>query len=380
MAQQRVVAMEYIRAFAMLGVLGIHTGAYSLSNPQVNIHLFALLEIVSRFSVPIFFFVSAFGLFYNKSLEKPFHYGEFLQKRGRSVLLPYVVWSVLYMLHYTYTSGDTSIWSASYLIEAFLFGLTQYHLYWLVMLMWFYALMPLWRVVLRIIVSKPITYLVILLLLQIGFNYYSSYLLKADFANPYVNILVRHRLNYVVLHYLFIFLLGGVCALRYQECKQVLTVYSKYVYGLLVVSLVSILGWYYSLVKLSGYDPEQAVSTVHQLSPAGVVYTLAAALFFVHVFEAYRLPQWLAAFLQLLGKYSYSVYLVHPLVMYYLMDFEYQQDLMMTMSVVILFYLAALCGSLLLAWLLDRVGQQYPLLGWALNGSGVKKQNIRKSI
>jgi surface polysaccharide O-acyltransferase-like enzyme len=61
---QRIAAIEHIRGLAMLGVIGIHTGAWSLSNPAVNIHLFALFEIVSRFSVPIFFFITAFGLFY----------------------------------------------------------------------------------------------------------------------------------------------------------------------------------------------------------------------------------------------------------------------------------------------------------------------------
>ena len=38
----RIASIEYIRGLAMLGVIGIHTGAWSLSNSQVNMHLFAL--------------------------------------------------------------------------------------------------------------------------------------------------------------------------------------------------------------------------------------------------------------------------------------------------------------------------------------------------
>src|SRR5471030_2531027 len=97
MPKQKITALEYIRGISMLGVVGIHTGAYSLSNPTVNIHLFALLEILSRFSVPIFFFVSAFGLFLSQDLRGKFDFFDFMKRRSRTVLLPYIVWSLFYM-------------------------------------------------------------------------------------------------------------------------------------------------------------------------------------------------------------------------------------------------------------------------------------------
>ncbi len=61
----RISALEDMRGIAMLGVIGIHVGAqYIVGNHLANAQLVALFEIVSRFSVPIFFFISAFGLFY----------------------------------------------------------------------------------------------------------------------------------------------------------------------------------------------------------------------------------------------------------------------------------------------------------------------------
>ena len=69
--KQRIDSILYIRGLAMLGVVGIHTGSMVLTNPAANIHLVALLEIVSRFSVPIFFFVSAFSLFRQYPLDQP---------------------------------------------------------------------------------------------------------------------------------------------------------------------------------------------------------------------------------------------------------------------------------------------------------------------
>jgi surface polysaccharide O-acyltransferase-like enzyme len=135
MTTARIKAIEYIRGIAMLGVVGIHTGAYSLTNPSVNIHLFAIFEIFTRFSVPIFFFISAFGLFYRQSLDSPFNYRHFFSRRLQTVLLPYVTWSLLYMLHYTWVSGDSQPWQPPLLYEYFIFGLASYQLYFLVILL-----------------------------------------------------------------------------------------------------------------------------------------------------------------------------------------------------------------------------------------------------
>ena len=59
----RLPAIEYIRGISMLGVVGIHTGSQYLANVAANMHLVALFEVATRFSVPIFFFISAFGMF-----------------------------------------------------------------------------------------------------------------------------------------------------------------------------------------------------------------------------------------------------------------------------------------------------------------------------
>ena len=55
----RLPAIEYIRGISMMGVIGIHVGSQYIGNPSANAHLTALFEIFTRFSVPIFFFISA---------------------------------------------------------------------------------------------------------------------------------------------------------------------------------------------------------------------------------------------------------------------------------------------------------------------------------
>ncbi|MGL5513875.1 MAG: acyltransferase family protein, partial [Sporomusa sp.] len=196
MPKQHVVALDYIRGLSMLGVLGIHTGAYSLAYPAVNEHLFALLEIFTRFSVPIFFFVSAFGLFISQPLSKPFCYQAFMRRRLKAVLLPYLAWSLLYMLHYSLMIANVNIWNWPLICEYLFFGLASYQLYFLVILVWFYTFMPLWRHLTSWIIKTPIISLFSLLLGQIAFNYYSSYILAAGFGNYYLDLAIQHRMSY----------------------------------------------------------------------------------------------------------------------------------------------------------------------------------------
>lgn len=373
MSNQRKHAIEYIRGISMLGVVGIHTGAYSLSNPEVNVHLFALLEICTRFSVPIFFFVSAFGLFYNQDLARPFDYGRFLLSRSRGVLLPYLIWSVLYMAHYTWASGDANIWSAPLIYEYFLFGLASYQLYFLVILTWFYLLMPLWRPIVKIVSRHPVRNLCFLLALQIAFNYYSCYALTLNSDNYYINTALQYRLSYWVLHYVFIFLLGAVCAVKFEAYEKFLKYRRDWLLYGFASTLAGMLAHYYILLYQTGYTPEAAVNTVQQLSPIGVLYTAATTLFLYSAFSTAGAKT--ARLLGLLGKYSFPIYLVHPFIMYYLSDYLATQGLVMNAAVTIMFFTLTVVLSLAFGVFADRFTAVFPLIGNLFMGS--KKKTIK---
>lgn len=369
--RERVVAIEYIRGVAMLGVVGIHTGAYSLAGPEVNIHQFALLEIASRFSVPIFFFVSAFGLFRQYGPEEPIDYGNFARRRAATVLVPYLAWSLLYMAHITWTTGEVWPWQKPYVFEYLFFGLASYQLYFLVILLWFYALMPLWRAAVPRIAARPLPWLGALLVAQIAFNHWSCNVLAAGAEDYYVNLLLKHRLSYWVLHYVFIFVLGGVCAVRLDDFRAFAARRRRELGLFFLLSLAAVLGHYYWLLA-HGRDLEQAVNAVQQLSPGGVVYTLAACLFLFALLDR-PLPARVSSPLALLARHSYAVYLVHPLAMFYLAKWLGENGLAMTAPVVTGFYLATAAASLLLAAALERAAGLVPALGLVLTGTAPKR-------
>lgn len=332
-------SIEYIRGLAMLGVVAIHTGSqYLLLNPTPNVHLVALFEIVSRFSVPIFFFVSAFGLFYRMNLAEPFGYAKFLRRRFKAVLIPYLLWSTLYLVHDNWFNGWQLFPEPDYAAEIYAFGLAKYHLYFLVILIWFYLLMPLWIWLVRRMTPARLLWL---LAAQLVFDYWSSYyVLEAE------NLFVKWRLNWLVLHYAFVFVFGGALAVHSQRFFAWCKTHKKIISATFLITLTILLGWYYFLIVVEHFTPLDAVNTAHQLSPPGIFYTIAASVFLFTLFEFVKLPAPIKSFLSVLGKHSYFVYLAHPFAIHYLIIGLGKLGLIMNAPNALIFYVATVALTL----------------------------------
>jgi peptidoglycan/LPS O-acetylase OafA/YrhL len=368
--------LDYLRAIAMLGVLGIHTGAFAIANPDVNIHFFGIVDILTRFSVPIFFFISAFGLFFGQDLSKPFHYAEFVQRRAHAVFYPYLAWSFIYILHQFYIDHDTTPFTVANLSKTLFFGLGSYQLYFLVILSWFYLLMPLWRHLMRIIIQQPVLYLFFLYILQNVLNYYSTIILQANTGTYWIDIILEYRLNYWVIHYMFIFLLGAVCGMLYSRFTAFITNYRMAIITIGTLSTIAMLGYYYHLVYAKGFSCEAAVNTLHQLHPLGIFYTVTTTLFLFALFR-YILPKYpehpLLMMLSALGANSYVIYLIHPLIMYYLGLWINAQQLALTVPVDIFYYMATAVLSFGFSVAIYRSKNYIPILS-ILSGSPVTTQ------
>lgn len=58
--------------------------------------LMTLLLLCSKFAVPVFVFITGMVLFYN--YDGALKYGTFLRKRFMDIIVPYIIWSLLYEL------------------------------------------------------------------------------------------------------------------------------------------------------------------------------------------------------------------------------------------------------------------------------------------
>ena len=227
--------------------------------------------------------------------------------------------------------------------------------------------MPVWIWLVRRMTRRGLFFL---LLFQIAFDYWSSFLLQPyAIANPYIQVLLVNRLNYWVVHYIFIFVLGGWLGLRFEAFRRFMIRRRPWIVLFFVASLAGLTGYYYWLLYVDHYPPVGAINMAHQLCPAGILYTLGASLFFFTEFTLQRYPHWLNPLFSLLGRHSYFAYLVHPVIITYISLFITRAQLVMTAPLALLFYGAVAAFSVAAAIIVRRIGKRCPIVNELTIGS-----------
>lgn len=362
----RNTIIDNLRGICMLGVIGIHIGSLALA-PN-NFTLYLLLEILSRYSVPSFFFISGYGLACtDKGLlsGSRLNYIDFMKKRLRGAGLPYLSWSLFYMLYFwlILPPGFVS-WNPLHVAYVLFFGLGCYHLYFMVILLWFYASYPLWRRLLRIIIHQSIPFMLVLLFIfQLAFNWWTTHpgLNTAGWSVLAKNFF-DYRLNYLPLHYLLIFMSGGLAACYWEKFIALLRRYSVIVCLIFAASVVWDVQSCYEAVTVKGYTLIDLANTYHQLSPQGLCYTVGSLLFFCLALDwlerraqsegSLAKPFYKA--ISILSAYSMLIYFVHPLLLDWLSSAYNHFGIIMTVKKVALSYVLLVLGSLALSILLTK--------------------------
>lgn len=362
----RNTIIDNLRGICMLGVIGIHIGSLALA-PN-NFTLYLLLEILSRYSVPSFFFISGYGLACtDKGLlsGSRLNYIDFMKKRLRGAGLPYLSWSLFYMLYFwlILPPGFVS-WNPLHVAYVLFFGLSCYHLYFMVILLWFYASYPLWRQLLRIIIHKSIPFMLVLLFIfQLTFNWWTTHpgLNTAGWSVIAKNFF-DYRLNYLPLHYLLIFMSGGLAACYWEKFIALLRRYSAMVCMIFAASMAWDVQSCYEAVTVKGYTLIDLANTYHQLSPQGLCYTVGSLLFFCLALDwlerkaqsegSLAKPFYKA--ISILSAYSMLIYFVHPLLLDWLSSAYNHFGIIMTVKKVALSYVLLVLGSLALSILLTK--------------------------
>lgn len=362
----RNTIIDNLRGICMLGVIGIHIGSLALAPNNFTLYLF--LEILSRYSVPSFFFISGYGLACtDKGLlsGSRLNYIDFMKKRLRGAGLPYLSWSLFYMLYFwmILPPGFVS-WNPLHVAYVLFFGLGCYHLYFMVILLWFYASYPLWRRLLRIIIHQSIPFMLVLLFVfQLAFNWWTTHpgLNTAGWSVLAKNFF-DYRLNYLPLHYLLIFISGGLAACYWEKFIALLRRYSAIVCIIFAASVAWDVKSCYEAVTVKGYTLIDLANTYHQLSPQGLCYTVGSLLFFCLALDwlerkaqsegSLAKPFYKAV--SILSAYSMLIYFVHPLLLDWLSSAYNHFGIIMTVKKVALSYVLLVLCSLALSILLTK--------------------------
>src|SRR5438270_6877104 len=131
-------AVDVVRVAMIAGVIAVPVLAYTTSPTDVTVGAVTALLHVNR---DVFFFLTAFVLTYSYAGRRGWSLRRFWWKRYLFVGVPYVVWTVVYLLA---DGGPFRPWAEPLhrLAVDLLTGSARYHLYFLLVTMQIYAVFP----------------------------------------------------------------------------------------------------------------------------------------------------------------------------------------------------------------------------------------------
>ena len=120
--------IDYLRGFAILGVLIIHTSANFTKIGLVNnlVIFNVLIDVFAQYAVPLLIFISGFVMpikYYDMISVKLFY-----QKRIKSIIPQYLIFSMLYIIFFSILFNPPTFFT---LIFEFLTANSSYHMWFL---------------------------------------------------------------------------------------------------------------------------------------------------------------------------------------------------------------------------------------------------------
>ncbi|ABO51613.1 acyltransferase 3 [Desulforamulus reducens MI-1] len=290
--------IEISRGIAILAVVIIHMTSIPLEVLKPGTHSHTFYTIINRglqFAVPLFLMISALVLAYGLGRDKPANWQDFYRKRWHRAVVPFLVWTTLYILLRLVATHDVGVPSLKEIVLWYGFGKGFYHLYFLSVVIQFYLFFPfihyLWKR------YNPNIWIILVLFgaLQIAFYWVNKLYLYQRF--PYSGSLV--------LSYVFPIGIGlwlgyqASCWLRWWEKVRFL------------VTAVAVTAGFFYLQQHLAIVAGQRINTFHY-QIAWVLYVTALAIGVIFLARAMLHVVPLARALIKLGQLSFGIYLVHP--------------------------------------------------------------------
>lgn len=136
--KDRIIYYDFLRGLAIIGVLAIHSTAigYTSDDTSVDFNVTVFWRQMLNFSVPMFITISGFFLA-NKETNTKKTYLKFIKKQIPRVLMPYLLWSLLYLGIY-FIRGET----LSSLVYRLLTFNSSTPFYFIILIIEYYLLLP----------------------------------------------------------------------------------------------------------------------------------------------------------------------------------------------------------------------------------------------
>jgi len=373
----KILEIQSLRGLAFLAVVMQHAIAHYAAVPEMQLEdgvMMAILLVLSKFAVPVFVFITGLVLFYNDKDE--LHFGVFIKKRLSDIVLPYLIWSAIY---YGINHGWYDLWQ---FVQLAVTGKASYHLWYVVMMMQFYLLFPLWRYVVRWINHKLLGWrgAVVFLLAAMGYivlmgQVYDIGLVLQEHPIPVLTDLFNKYADRNALYYYLYFMMGAAAGLHIEMWNRIVERY-KFIYWPVFIGLYG----YYVYISVGAFYTSQGFKYnfyhVFLLRPLMAAFLISAILVVYHIAilcarqptsRMNRLFTWI-------GLYSYGAYLAHAITLRlgYKVDQFFLLGLPVTARMLIVMGIAA-AASVLLTVIFSRI----PYGKWMV-GIQVRKRRLAK--
>jgi peptidoglycan/LPS O-acetylase OafA/YrhL len=312
-----IYELDHMRVLTILCMVAVHVlvnTAFLVPDPLGTQVMNGIFNALS-FSRMIFIFITSVALvatYYGK----PFSLGGFWKKRGIGVLLPYIVWTLIYT---AFHNAQRSLWVfLTTTLGNALSGNASLQLYYIVLILQFYLFFPAFLWLLRRMKQHPWTLLGVSFAVQLVLWAVDYYALEAHIPSTGFWAFVAQYQERFVLTYQLYFVLGGVVALHLSEVRAWLLSHRTWVLAALGVTLAA-----RTLVYVFQFDVVHMdlSYTVEVVQPIMVFYSVSviAFLYWLTYRSVKRFDQQKQlkgqGFWHTLSDASFGIYLVHPIVM-----------------------------------------------------------------
>lgn len=274
--------------------------------------------VALHFTREVFIFVTAFALVYVYG-SKGVSPLSFWKKRALGVVLPYAIWSVVYVLVNDGFSSPGAFLRTS--VFDILTGNASYQLYYILLTVQFYLFFPLFLPFIHFCARRPWITLTVSFVLQVLFFYIDFHTIQASSLHLWQSI--TYYQGRFFLAYQFYFILGGLTALYFHQVRAFVLRHGRLIVCTFLLSLAGL--WLHFALQVGMYRESVAYAS-SVLQPVMVFYSLITVFF----------GFWLACrwagkrngagrprgyrFWHTLSDASFGIYLVHALILTFLLQ------------------------------------------------------------
>jgi len=288
-----------LRAAATLGVIFIHTSSYLTGSlgqiPQSHWLIAIIMNTMVRWSVPIFVMLT--GTFVLNNYQGPI--GIFLSKMFYKIIVPFLVWSVVYLLFNNWDSllgaNLTNAQKGQLVLDKFITG-SAVHLWYVYMIIGVYLVIPIFARWISVAQkNEQFLFLCFWFTMLIIYPFIDTY--KHDFELGYFTGYIGY-------------LVAGYYIFKYVKLNISLA------WFIFVLSILFTVLATFHIAFEKNIDKEMFLAP---LTPG--IFMMSASIYLLFKQASFNLPSWVINFVNNICKYSYGIYLAHLLVLALIDDY-----------------------------------------------------------